>query len=136
MACRRKNPSRCRSLGEIIGASWRRRSAPGHERHGGCGILRRALDNAVAVDQINQHIALRVAAADDLHLLEEERPALAVDLVTLLEFILDGDRADLPAGNRYLRTLLRESRPARPAADLRHGEMTRYAGNVGVIDGI
>src|SRR6185295_3422724 len=91
-------------------------------------------DELVRVAQIDEHIALGIAAADDLHLLEEQRTPLAVNLIALLELALERNRSDLPAGKRGFRALLGEARPARPAADLRYGEMTGNTINQRIID--
>src|SRR5215475_11432624 len=46
---------------------------PGHDRHGGGRVLRRALDQLVGIDHVDEDISLDVAAAHDLHALEEKR---------------------------------------------------------------
>ncbi len=58
-------------------------AAPRHDRHRRCGVLRRALDQLVGIDHVDQHIALGVAASHDLHLLEEQRAALAKHILAL-----------------------------------------------------
>src|SRR5258708_3156052 len=65
---------RFRSLNEL--AAFLNRGvagSPGHDRHRGRRILRRPVNQLVRIDHINQDVPLGVAAADDLHLLEEER---------------------------------------------------------------
>src|ERR1041385_3688074 len=96
---------------------------PRHDWHRGGRVLRRALDDAVRVDHVDQHVPLRVAAAHDLHLLEEQRAALTEHVLALLELRLEADRADLPAGERDVRNFFGDADPAFEAAALRHGEM-------------
>src|SRR5689334_19489233 len=110
--------------------------SPGHDRHRGSGIFRRALDQLVRVDHVDQHVALGVAAADDLHLLEEQRAALAEHVVALLQLVLESDRADLAAGERDVRDLLGKAEPALESALLRYGEMTGDALDLGVVEAI
>src|SRR5262245_39489091 len=73
-------------------------ASPGHDRHRGGGVFRRAFDQPVRIDHVDEHVALGVAAADDLHLLEEQRAALAEHVVALLQLVLEADRADLATG--------------------------------------
>src|SRR5665213_868472 len=108
--------------------------APGHDRHSGRGILRRTLDDAIAIDHIDQYVALGVAAPHDLHLFEEQRAALAKHILALHEFFLDLDRPNLAAGERNIGDLLRDPYPAFKATALRHGEMARHALDLGVVD--
>src|SRR5262245_57112716 len=86
--------------------------APRHDRHRGGRVLRRAFDEAVGIHHVDQDVALDVAAAHDLHLLEEQRAAFAEDVVALLELGLDADRPNLPAGERDVRHLLGDADPA------------------------
>ena len=57
--------------------------------------MRRAFDHAVGEHHVDEGVPLRIAAAHDLHLLEEQRAAQAEDVLTLLELLLDADRPDL-----------------------------------------
>src|SRR4051794_8444837 len=99
--------------------------APRHDRHRGGRILRRAFDQPVRIDHIDEHVPLCVAAADDLHLLEEQRAAPSEYIVALFELGRDLDRADLPAGERDVGDLFCEPEPAFPPALLGRGEMAR-----------
>lgn len=51
------------SLREEVATFGSRQRAPGHDRHGSGGVLRAALDQFVGVAQIDEHVALGVAAA-------------------------------------------------------------------------
>src|SRR6266403_1952840 len=93
--------------------------APRHDRHRRRRILRRTFDQLVGIDHIDQHVALGVAAANDLHFLEERRTALPEHIVALLHLALEMDRADLAACQRDIRNLLGKSEPALEAALLR-----------------
>src|SRR6267142_1475013 len=88
-----------RSLNEF--ATFRNRAiggSPGHDRHRGRRILRRSFDQLVGINHIDQYIPLGVAAANDLHLLEEQRAPLPEHIVALLHLALEVDWTDLPAG--------------------------------------
>src|SRR5882757_1037872 len=110
--------------------------APGHDRHRRGGVFRRAVDQPVRIDHVDQHVALGIATAHDLHLLEEQRAALAEHVVALAHFILEADRPDLPASQRDIRDFLGKAKPALEAALLRYGEMTGHAVDLGVVDAI
>src|SRR4051794_11218359 len=69
--------------------------SPGHDRYRRRRILRRAFNQPVRIDHINQHVTFGVAAADDLHLLEEQRTPLPKHIVALLHLALEMDRPDL-----------------------------------------
>src|SRR6202140_1821984 len=94
--------------------------APRHDRHRRRRILRRAFDQLVGIDHIDQHVALGVAAPNDLHFLEEERTALPEHIVALLHLALEMDRADLAACQRNIRDLLGNPEQALDAALLGH----------------
>src|SRR5258708_3204697 len=109
---------------------------PGHDRYRGGGILRRAVDQSVRIDHVDQHVPLGVAAADDLHLLEEQRAALAEHIVALPHLVLEVDRADLPACQRDIRDLLGQAQPALHAPLFRHRKVTGHPVDLGVVDAI
>src|SRR5665213_531357 len=82
--------------------------APRHDRHRGGRVLRRAVDQPIRIYHVDQHIPLGVTAAHDLHFLEEQRASRFEHIVALPHFVLETDRADLPAGQRNIRDLLGE----------------------------
>ena len=45
---------------------------PRHDRYRGRRVFRRTFDQPVRIDHVDQHVALGVAATDDLHFLEEQ----------------------------------------------------------------
>ena len=45
--------------------------SPRHDRHSRGGVLRRAFNETVGIDHVDEHIALAVTAAHDLHLFEK-----------------------------------------------------------------
>jgi len=49
------------------------------------GVLGRPLYDAIGIHEIDENVARRIAAAHDLHLLEEHRAALAIHVLALLE---------------------------------------------------
>jgi hypothetical protein len=53
-----------------------------------------------------------MASPHDLHLLEEQRAAGAERVLALGEFLLEADRADLPAGERDVGNFLGHPDPA------------------------
>src|SRR5271166_1143072 len=112
------------------------RRAPGHDGHTRCRVLRRALDQLVRIDHVDQHVALGVAATHDLHLLEEQRAALPEHVVGLLQLALEADRADLPACQRDVGDLLGKPQPAGEAPLLRHGEVAGDPVDLRVVDAI
>src|ERR1700686_723334 len=109
---------------------------PGHDRYRGGGILRRTVDQSVRIDHVDQHVPLGVAAADDLHLLEKQRAALAEHIVALPHLVLEMDRADLSACQRDIRDLLGQAQPAFHAPLLRHRKVTGHPVDLGVVDAI
>lgn len=124
------------SLRKPVGAAHGECGSPWHDGDGGGGVLGAALDQLVAVDDIDEDVALGVATADDAHALEQERPALAEGLAALLELALERDGADLAAGERDVGQLLGKAEPACPAALLRHCKMAGDAFDLGIVDGI
>src|SRR5262245_25930813 len=63
---------RCGSIRNVIATFLRSiAAAPRHDGYGRGRILRRAFDNPVRVNHVNQDVPLGVAAPYDLHLLEE-----------------------------------------------------------------
>ena len=65
---------------------------PGQNRDRGHRILRAPLNHPVAVDQIDQGIALLIEEPHHLHGLEHQRSALTKHLFTLFELIQKTDR--------------------------------------------
>jgi hypothetical protein len=61
--------------------------APRHHRDRRGRVLRRALYELVGIDHVDEHVALCVAVAHDLHLLEEQRAPGAEDVLALLELL-------------------------------------------------
>src|SRR5882757_6114347 len=117
-----------RSLNELAALLNRAVSGtPRHDRYRRGRILRRAFDELVGIHHIDQYIPFGVAAADDLHLLEEQRAPLPKHVLALLRLGLEADRADLAAGQRDIRDFFRESQPALEAALLRYREMAGHA---------
>src|SRR5207253_6019824 len=84
---------------------------PRQNRNRGHRILRTALDQTVAVDQINQGIALLVEKTHHLHGLEHQGRALLEHLFTILELTLEADRPDLATSDGRLRPILSQSQP-------------------------
>src|SRR5262245_28077056 len=115
-----KTTDPCSLLDEVRAALHLVARAPRHDWDRGGRVLRRAFDEPVGIDHVDQHVALDVAAAHDLHLLEEQRAALAKNVLALLELGLDADRPDLPTGERDVRHLLGDADPA-PARPRRRG---------------
>ena len=81
-------------------------------------------------------LRLAVAAAHDLHLLEDQRAPLAEHVVALRQLALERDRPDLPARQRRVRQFLGEAGPADPAALFRHREIAGDALDLGIVDGV
>ncbi|MCC2653415.1 MAG: hypothetical protein K0Q60_3581 [Microvirga sp.] len=75
----------------------------------------------------DEGVALHVAAADDLHLLEDEGAALAEHHVALAELLLELHRPDLPAGKRDVGHLLGDAEGAGDAAAFRGRVVARHA---------
>src|SRR5690606_1091653 len=114
----------CRArLFQEVGALDRRGIAPGHDWHARDRVLRAAIDELVRIDEIDQHVARRVAAARDAHLLEPDRAALVEHLLALADLALEVDRPDLPAGERDVRRLLGHAEHAGDAAALGRREI-------------
>jgi hypothetical protein len=93
-------------------------------RHSGSGFASRSCS-------VTSACLPSVAAAHDLHLLEEQRAALAKHILTLLKLCLEDDRTYLAArkgdGDPY---------PALKPAAFRHGEMARDAIDFRVIKAV
>ena len=79
---------------------------PGQNRNGRHRILRTPLDYPIAVDQINQGIALLIEEPHDLHGFEYQRGTLTKHLLALLELLEKADRPNLATGNRRLGAIL------------------------------
>src|SRR5207247_8894754 len=107
-----------------------------HDRHGRRRVFRRTLDQLVRIDHVDQHIAPDVAAAHDLHLLEEQRAALPKHIVALRKLFLDADWTHLPACQRAIRDLFGYPEPPRESTLLRNGEMTGHAVDAGIVEPI
>src|SRR6202012_4098609 len=87
-----------RLLNEVAALFDRGTGAPRHERHRARRVLRRAVDELVGINHVNQYVPLGVTATHDLHLLEEHRAALPEHIAALLHLVLEMDRPVLPAG--------------------------------------
>src|SRR5579863_3521875 len=109
---------------------------PRHDRHRRSRVLGGALDQLVRINHIDQHVPLPVAAAYDLHLLEEKRSTLPEHVVALRHLVLEMDRADLAAGQRDIRHLLGDPQPALDAAPLGYREVTGHPLDLRIIDAI
>jgi hypothetical protein len=123
-------------LDEILAALDLVILSPRHDRHRRRGILRRAFDQTVGIDHIDQHSALCVAATHDLHLFQEKRAAFAKHIVALRELRLEADRADLPASERNVRNLFGDAQPSLDAAPFGHGEVAGDAFHVRVVEAV
>jgi hypothetical protein len=119
----------CALLHTVLGA-------PRHDRHGRGRVLRRPFDQLVRIDHIDEHVPLGVAAAHDLHLLEEQRTTLAKHVVALREFRLEADGTDLTACERDVRHFLGKTEPTLEAALFRHREVARHAVDLRVVEAI
>jgi hypothetical protein len=123
-------------LAKKVSALWRLARAPGLDRHRRGRVLGRPFDQLVAKGHVDQHVAFRVTAPDDLHLLENERPALAENHIALRELLLEFDRAILVAGERDVRRLFGETERAGNAAFFWRREVARNPLNHRVVEPI
>ena len=85
-------------------------------------ILRATFDDPVAVGHIDQHVALLVEEAHDLKRLEDEAAPLVEYALSILDFPLDLDRANLAA------------RDAGVAGVLGHAESALHPSGLGPAD--
>lgn len=74
----------------VINITMIDRRGPVH-RHRGDRILRRALDHAVGIGQVDQRVAARVDHAHDAQLLEHQADALVEDLLLLRQRLGEAD---------------------------------------------
>ncbi len=72
-------------------------SAPGHDRHGGDGVLRASFHHLRADRKIDESVVLLVEHADDLGFFEEGAGFLAKDIFLVGHFVRQRDGAGLPA---------------------------------------
>src|SRR5471032_1645279 len=89
-------------------------------------ILRTTLDQTIAVDQVNQRIALLVEEPHHLHGLEHQRSALLEHLFTILQLALEADRADLAASDGRLGAIFSQTQPTFHAASLGTGRSEEH----------
>src|ERR1700690_3270841 len=90
----RLNSSLIRLLDELTAfLNHRIAGSPGHDGYRGGRILGRTFDQPVRINHVDQNVPLCVAAAHDLHLLEEERAPLPEHVVALFHLVLETNRS-------------------------------------------
>ncbi len=102
----------------------------------GHAVLRRTLDDAVRIREVDERVARPVDHAHDPQLLEHERDSLAEDLFLRRERLCERDRPDLPARDRRLRLVLGEPEPTLDPAGLGARDVTGHARDLRIVVGI
>ena len=109
---------------------------PPHDWHRADAVLWAALDNSIAIGNVNQHISLAVEETHNLKLLEHEAAALVKNALTVLEFAEDLDGADLTTGDAGVARVLRHAQFTLNSACLRAADMAGDALNFGVVEAV
>src|SRR5690348_4589147 len=101
-----------------VGNSGKRGNLSLADRHDADRVARAALEDAVGIDEVDQRLSPGIPEAGDLSGLEDQRGALAEDLVRAPELVELGDidRADLAAGDRGFARVLGQADGALDAA--------------------
>src|SRR5215469_12739588 len=97
---------------------------PRHDRDRADAVLWAALDQPVAVGDVDQHIALAVEEADHLQSLEDEAAPLVEDTLAVRDLAADLDRTDLTAGDAGIAGVLGNAQRPLHAAGLRSADVT------------
>ena len=98
---------------------------PRHDRDRGGRILRRAFDQLVGVDHVDQHIAFGITAAHDLHPLEEQGAAPTKHVLPLLQFPLEVNRPTWRQASEMSETS--SASPSQPVTPPRSGTVKWHA---------
>src|SRR6185437_3421377 len=121
--------------GNAIDSATTSLPGPRHDRHRADGVRRRAIDDLRTDREVDQRVVRAVGYPVDPRRLEEDARLLAEHLVVLGELRqLDGDRADLAAGDGEVRRILVEPQRLTPAALARLRYVTGDARHLGVVE--
>ena len=112
-------------------ATW-----PVHDWNTAYAVFWAALDDAVAIGHIDQHIALAVEEADYLQFLEEKAAALVKDTLAVLELGDDLDRPDLTACDTGVAGVFSDPQPTLQPSCLRPADVTGNALDLGVVEAV
>lgn len=111
-------------------------AGPIHDWDAADTVLRAALDHAIAVGNVYQHIALAVEEADYLQFLEEEAAPLVKDTLAVLELGDDLDRPDLAACDTGIARVFSDPQPALHPSCLRPADVAGNALDFGIVKAV
>jgi len=112
-------------------ATW-----PVHDWNTAYAVFWAALDDAVAIGHIDEHIALAVEEADYLQFLEEEAAPLVKDTLAVLELGDDLDRPDLAACDTGIARVFSDPQPALHPSCLRPADVAGNALDFGIVKAV
>src|SRR5262249_51296123 len=98
--------------------------------------LRAALQDAVAIRDIDQHVALSVEEPNDLQRLEEEAAPLVENALAILELSCDVNRADLAACDAGIAGVLGDAQTALHSTGLRAADMAGDTFDLRIVEAI
>src|SRR5215471_12943392 len=96
----------------VAGNSGGLGAGPIHDRDAADTVLRAALDHAIAVGNVYQHVTLAVEEANDLQRLEKKTAPFVENPLPVPELGGDLYRADLATGNAGIAGILCNTKPA------------------------
>src|SRR3569833_138160 len=112
------------------------RCDPAHDGDRADGVLRTAFDDAVAVGDIHEHIALLVVEPDDVEALENEAAALLEYRLTVLQVCVYLDWTYLAAGYAGVTGVFRQSQLAFDPAGDRPADVACHSFDLGVFEAV
>lgn len=99
---------------------------PTHYGYGTDGVLRTALDHAIAIGHVHEYVPTAIKESHHVQLLEQKTASLVEHSLTILQITRDMDRTDLAAGDTDIAGVFRHSQRAFDAASNRSADV---AGN-------
>src|SRR6516162_383901 len=124
----------CRSL--LLANAGTLATWPVHDWNTAYAVFWAALDDAVAIGHIDEHIALAVEEADYLQFLEEEAAPLVKNTLAVLELGDDLDRPDLAACDTGVARVFSDPQPALHPSCLRPAEVAGNALDFGIVEAV
>src|SRR5215469_6153525 len=109
---------------------------PAHDRNGTDAVFWAAFDNAIAVSNINQNVALPVEKANYVEGLEDEAASLVEDALALFNVADNVDPSDLAARYAGVAGVLCDAQSALDASGLSARDVAGDALDLGVIEAI
>src|SRR5665213_557613 len=112
------------------------RGHPTHYGHRTDGVLRAALDHAIAVGHVYEYVPAAIKEAHHVQLLEKKAAPLVEYSLAILQITRDMDRTDLAAGDTDIARILCHSQRAFDAASYRSADVSGNTLHVRIIEPI